>query len=300
MLSFKSLLTILVAYAIPAFASATDDFFDANGVKIRYVTAGEGEPVVLIHGWLADATMWGRDAAGNPKLAAKDGYQLIALDCRGHGKSDKLYDPSKYGIEMATDVVRLLDHLKIRKAHLIGYSMGAFIAGNVAATHPDRVLSVIYGGQAPLLVGRETSGSNEVEVFAKAVEEGKGLGPYLIEVMPAGLTKPTLEQANKMAEYLYRGKDVKALAAAGLSLGKLEVRADDLKKCTAPTLFMHGGNESDYVKNSVTAVRKVLPNSQLVIVDGADHMTTLTKPKFSSTIIEFLQSVKAASAFTKG
>src|SRR5436305_6678681 len=97
---------------------------------------------------------------------------------------------------MAADVVRLLDHLKIEKAHLIGYSSGAFIAGKVAATHPQRVLSVVYGGQAPLIVGEKaSSGSSEVEVFAKAVDEGKDLGAYIIAVTPPGKPKPTEDLA---------------------------------------------------------------------------------------------------------
>ena len=94
-----------------------DDVFDSNGVKIRYVTAGTGEAVVLIHGWMGDSSMWGSDPSGNTKLKPSDGIQAIALDCRGHGKSEKPHDPEKYGPEMAADVVRLLDHLKIEKAH---------------------------------------------------------------------------------------------------------------------------------------------------------------------------------------
>src|SRR4051794_36541729 len=95
-----SVLTLVLAWAsIPGQAHAADDYFDSNGVKIHYVTAGEGEAVVLIHGWMSDTTMWGRDAAGNPKLAPLEGFELIAIDCRGHGKSDKPHDPNQYGIE---------------------------------------------------------------------------------------------------------------------------------------------------------------------------------------------------------
>src|SRR5947208_978199 len=190
----RSLLTALVVCGLaPGPVGAADAVFDSNVVKIRYVTAGRGEPVVLIHGWMGDSSTWGRDRSGNTKLNTTnaDGFQLIALDCRGHGKSDKPHDPEKYGPEMAADVVRLLDHLKLEKAHLIGYSSGAFIAGKVAATHPERVLSVVYGGQAPLVAGAKSSGTAEVEVFAKAVDEGKDLGSYIMAVTPPGKPKPT-------------------------------------------------------------------------------------------------------------
>src|SRR5262249_14111026 len=128
------LMMVLVACCLmPRPALAADEVFDSNGVQIRYVTEGKGEPVILIHGWMGDSSMWGRDPSGNTKLRGADGFQLIALDCRGHGKSDKPHDVEKYGPEMAADVVRLLDHLKIEKAHLIGYSSGAFIPARVAA-----------------------------------------------------------------------------------------------------------------------------------------------------------------------
>src|SRR6476646_7607344 len=199
-MKYRALLASFIAFCLaPKPAVAAADVFDSNGVKIRYVTVGKGEPVVLLHGWMGDSSMWGR-LDTNP--AAKE-YQLIAVDLRGHGKSDKPHEADKYGPEMAADVVRLLDHLKLPKAHLVGYSMGAIVAGKVAATHPDRVLSVVYGGQAPILTGKVKTDAREIEVFAKAVEEGKGLGSYLLAVMPADKPKLTEEQANALAKILY-------------------------------------------------------------------------------------------------
>jgi pimeloyl-ACP methyl ester carboxylesterase len=290
-LKYLSVLTVLVVCGL---APAADDVFDSNGVKIRYVTEGKGEPVVLIHGWMGDSSMWGRDRSGNTKLNADGakGFQLIALDCRGHGKSDKPHDPEKYGPEMAADVVRLLDHLKIERAHLVGYSSGAFIAGKVAATHPKRVLSVVYAGQAPIVAGGKSSGSSEVELFARAVDEGKDLGSYIIAVTPPGKPKPTVEQAKAIANFLYAGKDVKALAAAGRSFKNLAVTAEQLRQCQAPLLFIHGGNESVSVKENVARVRKLLGRGEVKIVEGADHLTTLTRPEFASAIVEFLRSGK--------
>jgi len=294
-MNYMSRFVMAVAFGAMAVAAQADGGeFDSNGVKIRYVTAGEGEAVVLIHGWLGDSTMWGKDAAGNAKLDATGapGFRFIAFDCRGHGKSDKPHDTRQYGTELAEDTVRLLDHLKIKKAHLIGYSMGAFIAGKVAATHPNRVLSVIYGGQAPLIAGGPSTGSNECEVFAKAVQEGKGLGPYLLAVWPSGRPKLTLEQANGLAKVLYGGKDVQAFAASGLSLGELRVTERQLRRCKAPSLFVYGENESDTVKDSVAAAQKVVPNCVVRVIPGGDHMTTIIKPEFGASLIEFLRAHK--------
>jgi len=274
-------LVVFTCLSVAVRSHSEDGVFDSNGVKIRYVTAGAGEPVVLIHGWMSDAAMWG------PKLSPLDGFKLIALDCRGHGNSDKPRDPNQYGAEMAADVVRLLDHLKLKKAHLVGYSMGAFIAGKVAATHPNRVLSVIYGGQAPLRTGE--AGSKEIDVFAQAVEEGKGLGPYLRFVRP----ELTAESADALAKILYTGKDVKAWALAGQTFKGLEVRREDLKKGSRRALFIYGSKESESTRTRIAALLKLLPGAQEKVVVGADHMTTLANPTFGAAIIEFLRAFKS-------
>lgn len=289
----RSLLKALVVCGLlPTAASATDASFDSNGVKIRYVTEGAGVPVVLVHGWMSDSSMWGRDASGNTKLKGADGIQAIALDCRGHGKSDKPHDPKQYGPEMAADVVRLLDHLKIEKAHLIGYSSGAYIIGKVAATHPERVLSVVYGGQAPV-TGAKPSHFSECEAFAKAVDEGQDLASYVIAITPTSRPKPTEMQAKAIAKFLYGGKDVKAFAAAGRSFKDLEVTGEQLKKCQVPILFIHGGNESEFVKQRVATVHKLLGRGEVKIIEGGDHMTTLAKPEFGAALMRFLRTGKA-------
>src|SRR6516164_1389375 len=127
----------VLAFALLSFPSASwaaeDQFFDSNGVKIRYTVQGQGEPVLLIHGFTANIEKnWTPDLM---KTLTKD-FQVIALDNRGHGKSDKPHDPKKYGMEMAEDAVRLLDHLKIKKAHIVGYSMGAMITNKLMTTYP--------------------------------------------------------------------------------------------------------------------------------------------------------------------
>ncbi|MGN6185522.1 MAG: alpha/beta fold hydrolase [Thermoanaerobaculia bacterium] len=293
MMRWLSALVLSALIAIPAIAD--EGFFDSNGVKIRYVTEGEGEAVVLIHGWMSDSAMWGADRAGNTKLDASEtpGFRIIAFDCRGHGKSDKPHDVNQYGVELAEDVVRLLDHLRIRKAHLIGYSMGAFIAGNVAAKHPERVLSVVYGGQAPLLVGRkQSSAPNEVEIFAKAVDEGNDVGAYILAVSPKD-RMPTPEAASALAKAIYGGKDLKAYAASGRSIGRLEVTAKQLKKCKAPVLFIYGAKESDETKERVAAVHELLGRGDVIVIDNADHITTLYRPEFGNAVRAFLLSVKS-------
>src|SRR5262245_53921914 len=170
---------------------AQDKFFDSNGVKIRYTDQGKGEPVLLIHGFSANVEMqWG--LPGVIKALAKD-YRVIAFDNRGHGKSGKPHDPKKYGAEMVADAVRLLDHLKIMKAHVVGYSMGSVITARLALSHPDRVLTATLGGAGAARKDDKRM-SDFAEKLADALEKGEGVGPLLEFLTPKGKAKPTAQE----------------------------------------------------------------------------------------------------------
>src|SRR5437879_4243175 len=123
---------------------ARGDEFSSDGVKIHYVTEGTGEPVILIHGLYSSAMMnW--EFPGITKELAKQ-FQVIALDNRGHGDSGKPKAEGEYGEKMVEDVVRLMDHLHIAKADVVGYSMGGMIAMKLVTMHPERVRTVVLGG----------------------------------------------------------------------------------------------------------------------------------------------------------
>lgn len=143
------LLTVLVllwvfAYPSSSIASPVSQTFDANGVKLHYLIEGTGEPVVLIHGLDSSARInW--QMPGTIDAIARD-HQVIALDLPGFGQSDKPVEAQAYGLQWVEDVILLLDHLNIRKAHIVGYSMGGMVALKLIAEHPDRVLSGTLGG----------------------------------------------------------------------------------------------------------------------------------------------------------
>jgi pimeloyl-ACP methyl ester carboxylesterase len=301
-------IAFLLSISAPAFAQQ-DELFDSNGTKIRYVSEGTGEAIVLIHGWMSDSSFWGRDLRGETKLKSAPGFRAIAIDCRGHGQSDKPHEVEKYGNEMAADVVRLLAHLKIEKAHLVGYSSGAFIVGKVAAMQPERVLSIVYAGQAPLLIAPKSvepesvepkpvaeptpavkAEPSEVEIFAAAVEAGRDLGEYLIAVTPADKPKLTPAQAKVLAKMFYGGKDLRAFVAAGRSFPQLAVAVEDLQRCQAPTLFLHGSEESAHLKEMVASCRERLGHGRIEVVPGGDHITTPGNPEFGRILMDFLKA----------
>ena len=139
-----------VALLITAMQSVADDF-DSAGVKIHYAVTGKGDPVILIHGLYASGRLnW--DSPGTTALLAKH-FQVITLDCRGHGRSAKPRAKDAYGTNMVEDVVRLMNHLNIHSARVAGYSMGGMIAMKLAVTRPERVDALALGGMGWLKAG---------------------------------------------------------------------------------------------------------------------------------------------------
>ncbi len=267
---------------------AEEGSFDSNGVKIHYLVEGRGQPVVLIHGFTANIqNQWA--APGVLKALARD-YRVIALDNRGHGKSGKPHDPKQYGSEMAEDVVRLLDHLKIRKAHVVGYSMGAMIAAKLLVTHPDRLLSVTLGGAAGI---REGQDSTFFTLLADSLEKGKGFGLLISVLTPPGKPRPTPEMIEKINQRLQAANDVKALAAVVRGFKGLAVATDKLKANRVPVLALIGAD--DPLKKGVDELKGDLANLRIVVIPGTDHMTAFVHPQFTRDLREFLAKQRPRS-----
>src|ERR1700760_1451914 len=120
--------------------------FHNGAVEIAYLDEGEGDPIVLVHGFPSSKNVNWVYPAWVSELR-KNGRRVIALDNRGHGDSAKLYDPEDYSIpEMATDVLALMDHLDIPRADIMGYSMGGRIAANIALNSPQPMRCALFGG----------------------------------------------------------------------------------------------------------------------------------------------------------
>ncbi|MFT7208143.1 MAG: pimeloyl-ACP methyl ester carboxylesterase, partial [Pseudohongiellaceae bacterium] len=111
--------TALIASSAFSQSIPENQYFESEGVKIRYFELGSGEPVIAIHGYASSSDAWLESVS-----SLAENYRLILFDQRGHGLSDKPHTVSEYGREMGHDVIRLMDHLNIPKAHILGYSLG--------------------------------------------------------------------------------------------------------------------------------------------------------------------------------
>jgi pimeloyl-ACP methyl ester carboxylesterase len=174
--------------------------FDSNGVKISYSVKGQGEPVVLIHGWLSSGWVnW--DLPGTTALLAKK-YRVITIDMPGHGLSDKPTKEEAYGLELVEDVVRLMDHLKIEMAHIVGYSMGGIITAKLLVTYPDRVTSATLGG-----AGWLREGGLEQKFFAAGGKDGKPVGICFRSLAKLALTEEELKSIDVPVTILIGDRD---------------------------------------------------------------------------------------------
>ena len=274
------LAAVLSLLFIPS-SLAEDSFFDSDGVKIHYTVEGKGEPLLVIHGFSGSA----QQMSGINKLLSNN-FQVIAVDCRGHGQSEKPHDLDAYGMNMIEDQIRLLDHLKIKKAHVFGYSMGGAIAIGIVGFHPERVLSAIVGGAGWIPPGqvREIPGLNWNDL-AESMEQGKGIAPLAIALIPEGDPQPTPEQLEMANKEFNSTQDPLALAALIRNFVPSPTEAQ-IRSNKIPVLALIG--DKDPGKKDVDRLDGLMPNLKIVVIPNADHMTAAVDPLFGKSFSDFL------------
>jgi pimeloyl-ACP methyl ester carboxylesterase len=226
---------------------------------------------VLVHGFASNKEInW-----VNPSWAqtlTRASRRVIALDNRGHGASTKLYDPAAYQMtSMAEDVRALLDHLKIERADVMGYSMGGRITAFLAVHHPERVRSAIIGGLGIRLV--EGHGGKMANVIADALE-----APSLGDV-----TDPTGRTFRLFAEQTK--SDLKALAAC-MRRPRQTLSREQVAGIKVPVLVAVGSK--DDVAGSGLELAALIPGARALDIPGRDHMLAVGDKVFKAEVLDFL------------
>ena len=246
--------------------------FDSDGVRIAYIDEGAGEPTLLIHGFASNVAANWMDPSWVATLLGA-GRRVIAYDNRGHGRSEKLYDPALYGAPaMAEDACRLLDHLGIARADVLGYSMGARIAAFLVFQHPERVRSVVFGGL----------GINMVRGMV-------GAGP-----LAHALELPSIDDVSNDAARSFRrfaeqtNSDLRALAAC-MRGPREKVTPAALATIAIPALVAVGSE--DVIGGSGEALAVLIPGAQALDIKGRDHMKAVGDPQFKQGVLNFLTQV---------
>jgi pimeloyl-ACP methyl ester carboxylesterase len=252
--------------ATPTLPKATESGFAAlNGVRIWYASFGRGEPVVLLHGGLANANYWGHQVR-----ALQTHYRVIVMDSRGHGRSSR--NAQAYGYDlMASDVLALMDHLGIKQAAIVGWSDGAIIGLDIAMHHPDRV-SKLFAFAA----NSDPSGVADIarsDVFnayiARAGEEYKRLSPtpgeyksFVDEITKMWETQPTWTEA-------------------------------DLAKINVPTWIVDADHDEAIKRENTEFMAAHIPNAGLLIQPNVSHFSFMQDPgQFNDDVLHFLERAR--------
>ncbi len=243
--------------------------FSGDGVDIAYLDEGEGEPILLIHGFASNKTVnWAYP--GWVDLLRKDGRRVIALDNRGHGDSSKFYDPADYGAPvMAEDARRLLDHLGLDQVDVMGYSMGARISAFLTLNHPQRVRRAIFGGLGYGMV----NGVGDPEPIARGLEADS----------LADVPDRTGRAFRAFAEQTK--SDRKALAAC-IRSSRQKITEEDVARIRRPVLVAVG--TKDDIAGSPEDLAALIPGARVLDIPGRDHMVAVGDKVFKQGVLDFL------------
>ena len=249
--------------------AAQSGYAPVNGIKIWYASFGtkeaRGEPVILLHGGLANANYW-----GNQVKALQSRYRVIVMDSRGHGRSSR--DDKPYGYDlMASDVLALMDFLKIPKAAIVGWSDGAIIGLDIALNHPERLtkLFAFAANSDPSGVSDITSSPVFNAFIARAEKEYETLSPTPTEY------QSFLAQVQKMWET------------------QPNWTADDLARISVPVWIVDADHDEAIKRENIEFMAANVPNAGLLLQPEVSHFSFIQDPEqFTADVVHFLQHVK--------
>jgi pimeloyl-ACP methyl ester carboxylesterase len=243
--------------------------FHNGTVEIAYLDEGEGDPILLVHGFASSKNVNWVYPTWVSELR-KDGRRVIALDNRGHGDSAKLYDPARYSIAaMSSDVTALMDHLDIARADVMGYSLGARMTAWLGLNAPERLRSAILGG------------------IGIAMIEGGGPGENVAEALEA----PSLEDVTDPVGRTFRAfadqtrSDRLALAACMRGSRGL-MKREEAASISVPVLIAVG--TADEVAGSAAALGKIIAGSEVLDIPNRDHMRAVGDKVYKTGVVDFL------------
>jgi len=243
--------------------------FSYDGIDLAYLDEGEGEPILLIHGFASNKQVnW--VYPGWVDTLVKSGRRVIAIDNRGHGESIKFHDPEAYGAPMmAEDAFHLIEHLGLNQVDVMGYSMGARISAFLALKHSEKVRRVIFGGLGYGMI----SGIGDPEPIASALETDR----------IQDISDRTGRAFRAFAEQT--GSDRLALAACMRS-SRQKISEEEVSGITVPALVAVG--TKDDIAGSAQQLADLMPNADVLDIPGRDHMVAVGDKVYKQGVLDFL------------
>ncbi|UGY08610.1 alpha/beta fold hydrolase [Phyllobacterium pellucidum] len=235
-----------------------------NGIEMYYAVYGKGPPVLLIHGGLGYADIWGAQVAD----LSKD-HMVIVAESRGHGRSTRTADPYSYDL-MASDYVALLDYLKVDKAAIVGWSDGGIIGIDIAMKHPEKLTKVFA-----------QAANTKVDGVKPDVMQNKTFAGYIDH---AGQVykkiSPTPDQYDAFVEQI-----------SGMWASQPNWTDDDLKKINTPIAIVLGDHDEAITREHTDYMAKTIPGAKLIILDNASHFAMVQDPEgYNKAVRDFIDN----------
>jgi pimeloyl-ACP methyl ester carboxylesterase len=251
--------------------------FESAGLRLSYLDEGRGEPILLIHGFASNKEVnW--LYPGWVKLLTEAGHRVIAIDNRGHGESQGSHNPDDYGAPtMAEDARRLLDHLDIARADVMGYSMGARISAFLTLNHPDRVRSAVFGGLGYGMI----TGVGDPEPIAAALEAEK-------------LSDVTDRTGRAFRAFADQTKSDRLALAACMRSSRQKISEAEVSRIAQPVLVAVG--TKDDIAGSPTRLAAMMRNAEVLEIPNRDHMVAVGDKVYKAGVLSFLEAVRRGGA----
>lgn len=259
-----------------------------NGILLNYKVAGNGALLVFIHGHPFDYTIW------DPQVAALSGkYQVITPDLRGYGRSTFPTETPTRFEDYATDILCLLDELKITNFHLAGLSMGGQIIMEMYRQAPERIKSLIF---VDTFAGLDTPGIKQGRYDTALRLENEGMDTYSEEVINQMIRPEHVTSMPRVADFVLRMMKATSPFGAAIALRaraeRIDYLTEVLPKITIPCLVIVGRQDEFTPVAKAVELRTNLKHCKLVVIEDAGHLPNLEQPdEFNHVLLDFLQSV---------
>jgi len=250
-------------------------YFENDGLSLYYEVHGSGLPVVMLHGGAVSfAGNFGGCGWIDPFTAR--GLQVVGLDARGHGNSDKPHDTAMYGTDAFTrDVIALTEHLSIERAALVGYSIGSAIALHLLHTHPRRFLRGALVATGDGLIGYPPRTFPEIlPMMVEAVSR---------EEYPEDLPP----QAAAYWTFATNFSGDRAAVAAGARADYPPCSIEEARSIDVPVLVVSG--DGDNVLGTAARLAEALPRGEYLEIAGADHFSLALDESVQKAVADFLK-----------
>ena len=232
-----------------------------NDIKMYYAIYGQGDPLIVLHGGLAHSDVWGNQL---PELSKH--FKVIVADSRGHGRSTRSAQPYSYGL-MASDVIALMDYLKIDKAALLGWSDGGIIGLDIAMNHPERLTRLF------------AFGANYNPSGLKDISASTTFNAYIERCgQDYARMSPTPKEYDAFVQQISQ-----------MWATQPDYKPEQLAKITVPTMIADGEHDEGIKREHTEELAKLIPGAKLAILPGVSHFAFWQKPElFNQSALDFL------------